>query len=143
MINHYFILVNLNHLINQHQILNEFPLFLRSIQPLDNSSIYRILLLIMKTILFKFNWNSPRTKITKYIQSVIEDDQVIPCDAHVHANIPGSLFHNLWPILWARCNHEAIRDAGKASTSCIRNGAAMSKILSIILDRRSIGGFFK
>ncbi len=39
--------------------------------------------------------------------------EYLPCDVHVHANIPGSLIHNLWPILWARCNYEAIRDAGK------------------------------
>ncbi len=39
--------------------------------------------------------------------------EYLPCDVHVHANIPGSLIHNLWPILWARCNHEAIRDVGK------------------------------
>ena len=39
--------------------------------------------------------------------------EYLPCDVRVHANIPGSLIHNLWPILWARCNHEAIRDAGK------------------------------
>jgi alpha-glucosidase len=39
--------------------------------------------------------------------------EYLPCDVRVHANIPGTLIHNLWPILWARCNHEAIRDAGK------------------------------
>jgi len=39
--------------------------------------------------------------------------EYLPCDIRVHANIPGTLMHNLWPILWARCNHEAIRDAGK------------------------------
>jgi alpha-glucosidase len=38
--------------------------------------------------------------------------EYLPCDIRVHANIPGYLVHNLWPILWARCNHEAIRDAG-------------------------------
>ncbi|CAF1358737.1 unnamed protein product [Rotaria sordida] len=39
--------------------------------------------------------------------------EYLPCDVRVHANISGSLIHNLWPILWARCNYEAIRDAGK------------------------------
>ena len=39
--------------------------------------------------------------------------EYLPCDVRVHANISGPLIHNLWPVLWARCNHEAIRDAGK------------------------------
>ncbi|CAF1472537.1 unnamed protein product [Adineta ricciae] len=41
--------------------------------------------------------------------------EYLPCDVHVYANIPGALVHNLWPILWARCNYEAIRDAGKSN----------------------------
>lgn len=39
--------------------------------------------------------------------------EYLPCDVRLYINIPGSLMHNLWPILWARCNYEAIRDAGK------------------------------
>ncbi|CAF1541797.1 unnamed protein product [Rotaria sp. Silwood1] len=39
--------------------------------------------------------------------------EYLPCDVRVYANIPGRLIHNLWPLLWARCNYEAIRDAGK------------------------------
>ncbi len=39
--------------------------------------------------------------------------EYLPCDVRVYANIPGTLIHNLWPIFWARCNYEAIRDSGK------------------------------
>ncbi|CAF2719807.1 unnamed protein product [Rotaria sp. Silwood2] len=39
--------------------------------------------------------------------------EYLPCNVRLHVNIPGRLIHNLWPVLWARCNYEAIRDAGK------------------------------
>ncbi|CAF1322004.1 unnamed protein product [Rotaria magnacalcarata] len=39
--------------------------------------------------------------------------EYLPCDVRLHVNISGALIHNIWPILWARCNYEAIRDAGK------------------------------
>ncbi|UJR20100.1 hypothetical protein I4U23_023234 [Adineta vaga] len=41
--------------------------------------------------------------------------EYLPCNVRVHANISGALIHNLWPILWARCNHEAIHEAGKSN----------------------------
>lgn len=41
--------------------------------------------------------------------------EYLPCDVRVYANIPGSLIHNLWPILWARCNQQAIQDSGKSN----------------------------
>ena len=41
--------------------------------------------------------------------------EYLPCDVQVYANIPGSLIHNLWPILWARCNQQAIQDSGKSN----------------------------
>ncbi|CAF1201604.1 unnamed protein product [Didymodactylos carnosus] len=39
--------------------------------------------------------------------------EYLPVDVRVHANISGELIHNLWSVLWAKCNFEAIRDAGK------------------------------
>jgi alpha-glucosidase len=41
--------------------------------------------------------------------------EYLPCDVRVYANISGSLIHNLWPILWARCNQQAIQDSGKSN----------------------------
>ena len=39
--------------------------------------------------------------------------EYLPCDARLHLPLDSSLMHNLWPILWAKCNYQAIRDAGK------------------------------
>ena len=39
--------------------------------------------------------------------------EYLPTDVKLFVNISGELIHNLWPILWAKCNYEAIRDAGK------------------------------
>ena len=39
--------------------------------------------------------------------------EYLPTDVRLFANISGELLHNLWPILWAKCNYEAIRDAQK------------------------------
>lgn len=41
--------------------------------------------------------------------------EYLPCDVYLYANISSSLIHNLWPILWAKCNYQAIHDSGKSN----------------------------
>jgi len=41
--------------------------------------------------------------------------EYLPTDAVLHDGSPALLAHNLWPALWARCNHEAVRRAGAES----------------------------
>jgi len=38
--------------------------------------------------------------------------EYLPTDAVLYDGTPALLAHNLWPALWAKCNHEAVRKAG-------------------------------
>ena len=38
--------------------------------------------------------------------------EYLPTDAVLWDGTPALLAHNLWPALWAKCNHEAVRKAG-------------------------------
>lgn len=39
--------------------------------------------------------------------------EYLPTDAVLHSGESAELLHNRWPALWARCNYEAIQEAGK------------------------------
>jgi alpha-glucosidase len=39
--------------------------------------------------------------------------EYLPTDAVLHSGMDPELAHNLWPALWARCNYEAVAEAGK------------------------------
>ncbi len=39
--------------------------------------------------------------------------EYLPTDAVLHSGMEAELAHNLWPALWARCNYEAVVEAGK------------------------------
>ena len=38
--------------------------------------------------------------------------EYLPVDAVVKSGVKGELVHNLWPVLWAKCNREAIEESG-------------------------------
>jgi len=39
--------------------------------------------------------------------------EYLPTDCTLHNGIDAKLMHNEWPVLWARCNYEAIEESGK------------------------------
>lgn len=39
--------------------------------------------------------------------------EYLPIDCVLHNGVDAMLMHNAWPVLWAKCNYEAVRDAGK------------------------------
>jgi alpha-glucosidase len=39
--------------------------------------------------------------------------EYLPADAVLHNGVSAEIMHNLWPVLWARCNREAVEDAGR------------------------------
>lgn len=39
--------------------------------------------------------------------------EYLPVDAVVKSGVKGELIHNLWPVLWAKCNREAVEESGK------------------------------
>lgn len=39
--------------------------------------------------------------------------EYLPTDCVLHNGIDAKLMHNAWPKLWARCNYEAVEEAGK------------------------------
>ncbi|PKL06673.1 MAG: alpha-glucosidase [Spirochaetae bacterium HGW-Spirochaetae-9] len=41
--------------------------------------------------------------------------EYLPVDAVLWDGTPALIAHNLWPALWAKCNHEAVRKAGAES----------------------------
>ncbi len=53
--------------------------------------------------------------------------EYLPADAVLHAG-SGAEFHNLWPVLWARLNREALEEAGALGRACFftRSGYARS-----------------
>lgn len=39
--------------------------------------------------------------------------EYLPTDTLLHNGVDAEIMHNAWPTLWARCNYEAIQEAGK------------------------------
>lgn len=39
--------------------------------------------------------------------------EYLPTDVHLHNGISAEIMHNAWPALWAKCNYEAVKEAGK------------------------------
>jgi alpha-glucosidase len=39
--------------------------------------------------------------------------EYLPVDAILHNKKSGKVMHNQWPVLWAKCNYEAVKEAGK------------------------------
>lgn len=39
--------------------------------------------------------------------------EYLPIDAVVFNGVDGKVIHNEWPVLWAKCNYEAVKEAGK------------------------------
>jgi len=39
--------------------------------------------------------------------------EYLPPDCVLHNNVDAELMHNRWPLLWARCNYEAVSERGK------------------------------
>lgn len=38
--------------------------------------------------------------------------EYLPVDCVLYNGVEAKLMHNLWPVLWARCNYEAVQEAG-------------------------------
>ncbi len=39
--------------------------------------------------------------------------EYLPVDAVLHNGVDAKLMHNRWPVLWAKCNYEAVKESGK------------------------------
>ena len=39
--------------------------------------------------------------------------EYLPVDCVLHNGVDAKLMHNEWPVLWARCNYEAVEESGK------------------------------
>lgn len=39
--------------------------------------------------------------------------EYLPIDLYLHNGEPAKLMHNAWPVLWAKVNYEAVKEAGK------------------------------
>lgn len=39
--------------------------------------------------------------------------EYLPVDVKLHNGVEGKLMHNEWPVLWAKCNYEAVKESGK------------------------------
>jgi alpha-glucosidase len=39
--------------------------------------------------------------------------EYLPVDCHLHNQKDAKLMHNEWPVLWAKCNYEAVKESGK------------------------------
>jgi sulfoquinovosidase len=39
--------------------------------------------------------------------------EYLPIDCVLHNGVDAKLMHNEWPVLWAKCNYEAVKEAGK------------------------------
>ena len=39
--------------------------------------------------------------------------EYLPIDCCLHNEVDAKLMHNEWPVLWARCNYEAVEESGK------------------------------
>lgn len=39
--------------------------------------------------------------------------EYLPTDTILHNGVSAEIMHNAWPVLWAQCNYEAIKEAGK------------------------------
>ncbi len=63
-----------------------------------------------------FNWYADtlaRTILSLGASGWMADfGEYLPTDAALYDGTPALRAHNLWPVLWARCNHEAVRRAG-------------------------------
>jgi alpha-glucosidase len=39
--------------------------------------------------------------------------EYLPVDCVLHNGVDAKLMHNQWPVLWAKCNYEAVKESGK------------------------------
>ncbi|QCR37851.1 alpha-glucosidase [Nissabacter sp. SGAir0207] len=39
--------------------------------------------------------------------------EYLPTDTHLHNGVSAEIMHNAWPVLWAKCNYEALAESGK------------------------------